>query len=741
MQKIKQPLHAFLGIVLVVLLGTFGCVARSDVLRVEQAVLIVDGVEREVSLPHRLAKSDFDPEGSIITYRLTFDMPAASAGLQGIYISKLSLSGRLMQDGVPIWACGDEVLSELRCLHRPHLIQLPSGFLEPGRNTLAVEVFADSRQMNGLSAVMIGPYGELYHEHYLLKRFLKIDLVRTLSIFAGVAGLLSLAAGFAARRERVFLVFAAAAVFEAFSSFNLLAVDPAFDRPFASWLVFSIRFVAVLLKLLLFHVAFGRLNLRDPFLAYLLLLMIFGPAAFAATDSNRLIVIALYLLVLLGVLVTMVRVVRWTYKEPSKSNMFWAVAAILIFLSGLHDYLRLAGAATFEGIYVLNYVFPILIVLMGTMLFVRMGKGLRLTEDFAQALSGEVVQRTSELETALTSIRNLETSALRMTRNIPIGTFILQTWGRETERYAFFSDRLRKIMNLPPETEPPLFAQVADLLHPDDRAGACAALRKGIDDAARVEMEFRIGGTAGVWRWLRCIMLPQPDSVAPVVWDGVVIDVTEAREAEERVHLANASLVTTAAEQSRMAERDRLLQDMHDGFGSQLSSARLAIEQGRMDPHEVARILLECSEDLRIMVDALGNEEGNLAIAMADFRYRTERRLLGTGISTTWNVSIYEDLRMMPTTILQILRVLQEATNNALRHSGARQITLTIQAGNGWLTASVVDQGRGGAVAAKGGRGVANMRKRCRQIGAGLEISELEPGTKVALTMELPDAR
>lgn len=702
-------------------------------------MLIVDGVESEVSLPHRLGTSDFDADGSIITYRLTFDMPVASAGLQGIYISKLSLSGRLMRDGLPIWACGDEALSELRCLHRPHLIQLPFGFIEPGRNTLEVEVFADSRQMNGLSPVFIGPYGELYHEYYLLKRFLKIDLVRTLSIFAGVAGLLSLAAGFAARREQVFLVFAATAVFEAFSSFTLLAVDPAFDRPFTSWLVFSIRYVAVLLKLLLFHVAFGRFKLRDPLLAYLLLLMIFGPAAFAATDSNRLIVIALFFLVLLGVLVTMVRIVRWTYNEPSKSNMFWAVAAILIFLSGLHDYLRLAGAATFDGIYVLNYVFPILIVLMGTMLFARMGQGLRAAEDFAQALNNEVTTRTAELETALASIHSMEKSALRLTRNIPIGTFILQSWEHETACFAFFSDRLRKMMNLLPEAEPPLFAHVTDLLHPDDRVASCAALGKGIDDAARVETEFRVGDTKGDWRWLRCIMLPQPDSLAPVVWDGVVIDVTEARQVEERVRLVNSSLVAAAAEQSRMAERDRLLQDIHDGLGSQLSSARLAIEQGELAPSAVALILHECSEDLKTLVDALGNVEGDLAIAMADFRYRTERRLLGTGISATWNISICDDLRLAPTTILQILRVLQEATNNALRHSGACQITVSMLAGNGLLIANVVDEGNGGVNAAKGGRGMANMRKRCREIGASLEISDLDPGTKVAIKMELSD--
>jgi hypothetical protein len=196
-------------------------------------------------------------------------------------------------------------------------------------------------------------------------------------------------------------------------------------------------------------------------------------------------------------------------------------------------------------------------------------------------------------------------------------------------------------------------------------------LRQAIFDAAPVEAEFRVRSPEGNWRWLRWIMLPQPGSISPLVWDGVGIDVTEARQAEERLRIANAGLVADTADRSRMAERDRLLQDMHDGFGSQLSSPRLAIEQGNMDPAAVARILLECSEDLLIMIDALGNEDGDLANAMADFRYQTERRLMGTGITIVWDIAIAKDTRLAPTVVLQILRVLQDAKNNALHLSGS----------------------------------------------------------------------
>jgi signal transduction histidine kinase len=297
------------------------------------------------------------------------------------------------------------------------------------------------------------------------------------------------------------------------------------------------------------------------------------------------------------------------------------------------------------------------------------------------------------------------------------------------------------MIDLPQCAELPFFSEAETLLHPDDCADSCAILRTAIDEKNPVEAEFRIRSPDGNWRWLRWIMLPQPDSVSPVVWDGVVIDVTEARAAEERLRVANAGLVAATAEQSRMAERDRLLQDMHDGFGSQLSSARLAVEQGGLGPDEVARILLECSQDLRIMVDALGNEDGDLANAMADFRYRSERTLFGTDVAIDWDIMIEKDTCLAPTVILQILRILQEALTNALRHSGARQVTVSLKAAQGRLSAGVADNGKGIAGRGQGGRGMANMRRRCNEIGARLEITDTGPGTRVALTMDLPDAR
>lgn len=740
MNQLPRAFRLYICILAILFQAALGGEARADLLRIDQAILIVGETQRAVSLPHTLGQADFNPDGSTVVYRLMIDLPAAPEGLQAIYVSKLSLSARLLSDGQPIWACGPGQLSGLRCLHKPHLVQIPAKLLRAGRHVIDIEVYADNRQTNGLSPVIVGPYEEVFRKHYFWTQLLKVDLLRALGFFAGVTGIFSIALGFAGSHERIFFVFAGVAILEAAAVFMMTAVDPPGSRVTASWFIFSVRYTGVLLKLILLYEVFGRLTLRDPLVVSLMTMLVLGPAAMAMADSSLWVVLTLYLFVGIVMAATVVRLARWTVADPSPKNIGWTATAIVIFAASLHDYVRLGGATTFDGVYLLYYVFPLSSIVTGSMLFSQVGKGLHVARNFTRYLSQEVAERTAELQSALASIRNMEASALSLTRNIPIGTFILQTWGRERARYTFFSDRLREMVNLRPNAEPALLIRGSTLLHPDDVDPACAALYKAYDNVARFEAEFRIRSAAGDWRWLRCIMLPQPGSASPIVWDGVVIDITEARQAEERLRIAHAGLVEAAVDQSKTEERERLLREMHDGFGSQLSSARLAVEQGDLEPGAVAQILLECSQDLRIMVDTLGNADGDLGNAIADFRYRTDRLLLTTGITITWEIDIPDRTLLTPTVILHFLRVLQEAMNNALRHSGGRRVTFVVKVADGQMHASVSDDGIGFQDTAREGRGLANMRKRCRELGARLEVKNTGQGTEVALTMDLPDA-
>jgi len=195
---------------------------------------------------------------------------------------------------------------------------------------------------------------------------------------------------------------------------------------------------------------------------------------------------------------------------------------------------------------------------------------------------------------------------------------------------------------------------------------------------------------------------------------------------------------------ARMEERDRLLRDMHDGIGSQLASARVQLQSGELSAREAATVLQECIDDLRLLLDVSGNEAGRLEDALADFRFRLDRRLESAGILPRWRIA----LDAMPTietdTLLQLMRIVQEAIANALRHADARQLSISAvwYAKSGELALSVRDDGRGIAVdpPPPAGRGLRNMQRRAQTIGARLAIVDSAPGTMINLTLPLAAA-
>jgi two-component system sensor histidine kinase UhpB len=81
-----------------------------------------------------------------------------------------------------------------------------------------------------------------------------------------------------------------------------------------------------------------------------------------------------------------------------------------------------------------------------------------------------------------------------------------------------------------------------------------------------------------------------------------------------------------------------------------------------------------------------------------------------------------------------VLRVVQEAITNVLKHARATTITVRtgVAAGRGPYV-SVADDGSGFAPEHGEGRGLVNMRRRATELGGDLEIATGPGGTCVTL--------
>ena len=89
-----------------------------------------------------------------------------------------------------------------------------------------------------------------------------------------------------------------------------------------------------------------------------------------------------------------------------------------------------------------------------------------------------------------------------------------------------------------------------------------------------------------------------------------------------------------------------------------------------------------------------------------------------------------------------VLLVVKEALNNAVKHSGATEIWLRLTVSDGVMSIEVSDNGRGFVVAAapEGGNGLRNMAARMDEIGGQFVVRSARPeGTTVCLRLPLPD--
>ena len=190
-------------------------------------------------------------------------------------------------------------------------------------------------------------------------------------------------------------------------------------------------------------------------------------------------------------------------------------------------------------------------------------------------------------------------------------------------------------------------------------------------------------------------------------------------------------------------ERQRIMQDMHDGLGSQLLSSLMLVERGAMTNDQVAQILRESIDDMRLAIDALAADDSDLLSALGNMRFRMEPRLRAAGMELQWDArTLPEEVDIDPNAVLPVLRIAQEALTNAIKHSRARVVRVTLgvdrEGDSQILSIRVTDNGRG--LAATGnvaGRGLQNMKSRASRIAAFLKVESV-PGAGTMILLRLP---
>jgi signal transduction histidine kinase len=194
-------------------------------------------------------------------------------------------------------------------------------------------------------------------------------------------------------------------------------------------------------------------------------------------------------------------------------------------------------------------------------------------------------------------------------------------------------------------------------------------------------------------------------------------------------------------EQTRLAERLSLVRDLHDGLGMTLSS-HINTLGNREDAHDGVALsaLREVNDDLRLIIESSSFDDADdLAERLAPLRHRCTRLLEAADIECRWTLEGLQGCHLGGKRGLDFQRVVQEGLANVLKHSGATQVSIRIEARQGELVLSIRDNGRGFAnpstasAGALAGMGLRNMQARASRLGGTLEIHSGATGTAVAL--------
>lgn len=207
---------------------------------------------------------------------------------------------------------------------------------------------------------------------------------------------------------------------------------------------------------------------------------------------------------------------------------------------------------------------------------------------------------------------------------------------------------------------------------------------------------------------------------------------------EEEKRVASASIL-----EAEEKERKRIAADLHDNIGAYATAIRDDVdklnEEGEQhDPSHLLHLRQHSQEIINSLRDTIWVlNKDNITITGISDRFKNYTGKLQPSYPDI-NISIREnieaDVHINSQRALNIFRIMQEAVHNALKHSGAENINITITS-NAQIQIKVADDGNGiNELTRSTGNGLGNMQARAAEAGMQLKIESYKnTGTTILL--------
>lgn len=275
-------------------------------------------------------------------------------------------------------------------------------------------------------------------------------------------------------------------------------------------------------------------------------------------------------------------------------------------------------------------------------------------------------------------------------------------------------------------------AAVFAMVHADDREKLQAALANLTVEHPTLKISYRIMRPDGVVIWVERNSRGYFDShgkLKRVV--GMVADITERKRAKDA--LAEMTRRLIAAQEQ---ERARIARELHDDVNQRIAMLSVELEQLQQSPaelqsrvHEFRKELRQISDDVQALSHDLHSSKleylGVIPGMKSWCREVAERHKIEVAFRTDSPGNLPHEVG------LPLFRVLQEAVNNSIKHSGVKQVEVQLWEDSGEIHLSVRDSGKGFDVetAMRGkGLGLTSMQERVRLLNGTIHIQSRPMG-------------
>ena len=323
---------------------------------------------------------------------------------------------------------------------------------------------------------------------------------------------------------------------------------------------------------------------------------------------------------------------------------------------------------------------------------------------------------------------------------------------------SFVSDQCFNLLGITVESLQANPAQFLEIVLREDRESLRRSKAQSVADLSIWNWEGRL------WiesfhdvKWVSLRASPRREKGVGVIWEGIIINITQSRLRELELKKSHERLREVSAHvlAAREHERIRIAQEIHDDLGGNLTAIKIDLDWLGRHLSDDDSVLLEKIRTIDQLVDRTIDSIRRMSrdlrpgimdfgiVAAIEWEAGEFSKRLGIPCEVAWT---QEDIELEQDAAVAVFRIFQEALTNIAKHGRASHVWVRLDANaadgqfQGQLELEVRDNGRGIAASDTGkfnSFGIRGMIERAGLLNGKLTVSGA-PGQGTTVHLSIP---